>query len=260
MELCEFCLKYAACSLFIASCECIVNVCLEHDKYPIALHGEKCPKGKEQKMVLCDVCPEAALDGWYGTLVANPCGCKVRVCKEHGLAKMPFQDQPIIDRLHAKKCHKKKREMINLTDDQIITNLVEYLAYCNTNYPSSNLKGLEDAIKEISKRFTVSSSSGDPHMDAMLKRCFKNLKVKGADYTQGSSDRLINFKRAAEEYNLTPMQAWGIFWSKHVSAIKNYIKTGGQSESEPIEERVGDAMTYLMLFCIMVAEQKAVKP
>jgi hypothetical protein len=52
----------------------------------------------------CDVCPAPALDGWAGTVASvDPCGCKVRVCAEHGKPGTP----PAIDVLHAAKCPKR---------------------------------------------------------------------------------------------------------------------------------------------------------
>ena len=55
-----------------------------------------------KKIILCNVCELQALDGWSGTVAfVDPCGCKVRVCAEHGLPG----DPPEIDILHKQKYH-----------------------------------------------------------------------------------------------------------------------------------------------------------
>ena len=98
--------------------------------------------------------------------------------------------------------------------------------------------------------------TGDSDFDAALNQCFKVLDVKGKDYTVGSKDRLANFNRAAELLGMQPEQVLAVYWYKHVVAILNYIRTGGQSESEPIEGRIVDNIDYMLLFWKMVAEKK----
>lgn len=105
----------------------------------------------------------------------------------------------------------------------------------------------------------VPKITGDPDMDAMLARCVKILKVKGDDYTVGNAekDRLHNFRTVAGFTGLSMMEVFATYWYKHVSAIFAYVK--GQSESEPIEERIADAVNYLLLFSKIVAEEKRAK-
>ena len=98
--------------------------------------------------------------------------------------------------------------------------------------------------------------TGDADFDATLEECFKVLGVKGQDYTVGSKDRLANFNRAAELLSMRPEQVLAVYWYKHVAAVLSYIKTGGQSESEPIEGRIADNINYMLLFGKMVAEKK----
>ena len=103
--------------------------------------------------------------------------------------------------------------------------------------------------------------TGDPRIDAMLERCIKILKVKGDDYTVGHADvdRLHNFRTVASFTGLRMEQVFAVFFYKHIAAIFAFIK--GKTESEPIEERIADAVNYLLLFACIVAEskEKAVK-
>lgn len=95
--------------------------------------------------------------------------------------------------------------------------------------------------------------TGDRDFDDMLSKCVETLKVKGADYTIGMSDRLHNFRTAAEFTGLTKEQVLGTYLYKHVAAIFAYIK--GKTESEPIEGRICDVINYMLLFAKMVREQ-----
>lgn len=99
--------------------------------------------------------------------------------------------------------------------------------------------------------------TGDPDFDEMLQKCCEILGVKGADYTVGSKDRLANFKRAAEMFGITQEQALMVYFYKHTAAVFNYAKSGGQSESEPIEGRIADVINYMLLFWKMIKEKKA---
>jgi hypothetical protein len=78
--------------------------------------------------------------------------------------------------------------------------------------------------------------------------------AKGRDYTKGTNDRTANFKEAAISAGISPMQAWLVFYQKHHAAICNYAKSGGQSESEPILQRLADALNYLRLGWLIVRE------
>src|SRR6478609_7179314 len=86
--------------------------------------------------------------------------------------------------------------------------------------------------------------------------CQKIAKSKGLDYTKGSEDALANFKEGAKYFNVDPKQVCGIFMNKHYQAICNYIKTNGQSESEPISERIKDMINYLVLLHGLIVEEK----
>jgi len=73
-------------------------------------------------------------------------------------------------------------------------------------------------------------------------------RAKREDYTKGSDDVLANFKNVAESSGLSVEQVWSVYAHKHWDSIMNYVKSGGQSESEPIEDRLGDLVNYLEIF------------
>jgi hypothetical protein len=102
--------------------------------------------------------------------------------------------------------------------------------------------------------------TGDKDFDATLTECFRVLGAKGADYTVGSKDRLANFRTGAEFFGISPEQVLGVYLHKHVAAVFSYIKTGGQSESEPIEGRITDVINYCLLLSKLVAEKKRAAP
>ncbi len=97
--------------------------------------------------------------------------------------------------------------------------------------------------------------TNDPDFDELLHRCVEVLKVKGDDYTMGL-DRLYNFDKAAAELGAAPMQILAVYAHKHWCAFMNYVKTGGQAESEPIRERLVDIVNYMLLAYKMVQRDR----
>lgn len=67
---------------------------------------------------------------------------------------------------------------------------------------------------------------------------------KRKDYTKGSDDVLANFKNVAESTGLRPEQVLLVYMQKQFDAVANYVKSNGQSESEPIKERISDLLNY----------------
>ncbi len=77
-------------------------------------------------------------------------------------------------------------------------------------------------------------------------------KTKGKEYTQG--DRLDNFKRLAQELNISPEKVLWVYLKKHMDSISNWVKAG-ETLSEPIESRILDARVYLALLWGLVEEK-----
>jgi len=93
-------------------------------------------------------------------------------------------------------------------------------------------------------------------MEQTFKDCSKISIAKGADYTKGSQDALANFKEAGKGIEAHPMDVCWIFMNKHYQAITNYVRTKGQSESEPISERIKDLINYLVLLQGLIKENE----
>ena len=84
-------------------------------------------------------------------------------------------------------------------------------------------------------------------------------RSKGEEYSS-SDDQLGNFRRLAEQTGLTMPQVWLVLFTKHLDAIRTWIKdeaTGTKRErSEPIEGRIEDAILYLYLLRAIVEDGK----
>jgi len=98
------------------------------------------------------------------------------------------------------------------------------------------------------------------HFFRSVVACWAIYDAKGEDYTRGLGDldRSDNFKKAAENNGITPYQAWGVYFYKHVSAVWRFLKDG-KLASEPIEQRLYDVINYAILLLLLIeteAEQK----
>jgi hypothetical protein len=82
-------------------------------------------------------------------------------------------------------------------------------------------------------------------IDATAERLQRLTATKGAEYAN-SSNQLANFGRLAERLGLKPEAVILVYLTKHLDAIDSYVRTG-QVHSEPIEERIDDAILYLIL-------------
>ena len=91
--------------------------------------------------------------------------------------------------------------------------------------------------------------------DELLAEADSLMNCKNEDYTKGNEDYLANFKEG-NLFGISPLQTCGLFMKKHMDAIYNYIKSGGQSESEPIRERIKDAINYLILLNALIEEHE----
>ena len=65
-----------------------------------------------------------------------------------------------------------------------------------------------------------------------------------------------NFKRVGEYLNLPPEKALMVYLMKHIDGITAYID-GHQSQREPVEGRIIDAIVYLFLLWGMLDEPKS---
>lgn len=88
------------------------------------------------------------------------------------------------------------------------------------------------------------------------------IELKGGEYAAGE-DRLINFRRNAEQSDCTMEQVWRIYAGKHWDAITQYIKDVAagveRPRAESIKGRADDMIVYLTLFKAMVEEKEQQK-
>ena len=73
------------------------------------------------------------------------------------------------------------------------------------------------------------------------------VAAKRPDYTQESDDVLQNFKDAAAQAGITPLQVWLVHFHKQYSAVARFAKNPSCSPSEPIINRFADLRNYLQL-------------
>lgn len=79
--------------------------------------------------------------------------------------------------------------------------------------------------------------------------------AKRPGYTQASDDVLANFKVAAAQAGIIPMQAWSVYFWKHASAILTYAKDKNIPQAESIKGRFCDAINYLQLGYALALEE-----
>jgi hypothetical protein len=70
---------------------------------------------------------------------------------------------------------------------------------------------------------------------------------KRPGYTGGNTDVLKNFKSVAARLGLTPEQAWGVYFLKHIDAISTIMAKPELPVSEAPLGRFADAINYLKL-------------
>lgn len=89
--------------------------------------------------------------------------------------------------------------------------------------------------------------------------CYLLQINKAQDYAS-DSDALSNFKsQDAEALGLTPFQKWGVYFGKQAMSIMNAIGKNPEmpsTTSEPIEERINDAIIYLVLLKCLLEDLK----
>lgn len=89
----------------------------------------------------------------------------------------------------------------------------------------------------------------------LFDSCYQLQIGKAKDYAS-DFDALSNFKsQDAEALGLTPFQKWGVYFGKQAMSIMNAIGKNPEmpsTTSEPIEERINDAIIYLVLLkCLL---------
>jgi 3-methyladenine DNA glycosylase AlkC len=93
--------------------------------------------------------------------------------------------------------------------------------------------------------------------EALLAEAAKIEASKRPAYTANSEDVLFNFKSVAKRLNITPMQAWGVYFLKHIDSISSQAKDPSIPQGEAMIGRYADAVNYLKLgFALMRDTEK----
>lgn len=98
----------------------------------------------------------------------------------------------------------------------------------------------------------------DLRLDARLEKIKNVLSSKSAEYSK-ANDKHYNFKRAAEIIRKTPETAlWGMYL-KHLVSIQDIVEkieeTGNPPKLEILEEKIGDAINYMILLETLIQER-----
>lgn len=93
--------------------------------------------------------------------------------------------------------------------------------------------------------------------DALLQNRLNQIQIvlgsKAKQYAVGD-DRLYNFKRAAEILRITPQQALCGMMAKHIVSVLDLIEGSNEPTEGMIDEKVGDAINYLILLEAVLKE------
>jgi hypothetical protein len=79
--------------------------------------------------------------------------------------------------------------------------------------------------------------------------------AKRPGYTRGDADVLANFKSVARQLHLTPEQAWGVYFLKHIDAILSIMTQPNLPVSEEPLGRFADGINYLQLGYALLQER-----
>jgi hypothetical protein len=75
----------------------------------------------------------------------------------------------------------------------------------------------------------------------------RSVLANKADEYATTKDRLHNFKVAARMANTTPEMAWRGMFLKHLVSINDIIECPSYVNTQKIDEKIGDAINYLIL-------------
>ncbi|MRS02022.1 hypothetical protein EG832_02135 [bacterium] len=93
-------------------------------------------------------------------------------------------------------------------------------------------------------------------LQARLQRTEKVLSGKAKEYSM-NGDRLHNFKVAARITGETPEKALFGMFLKHLVSIMDIIDKPGSATPEQTDEKIGDAINYLILLEAMLSERRS---
>lgn len=91
-----------------------------------------------------------------------------------------------------------------------------------------------------------------------VKQTTSVLYAKGKSYALNRNDRLEHFKSAAKYLNTTPQEACLAQLTKHLVSIRDMVcaNDGAAFSPEQWDEKIGDAINYLVLLRAIVIDQE----
>ena len=91
-----------------------------------------------------------------------------------------------------------------------------------------------------------------------VKQTTSVLYAKGKSYALNRNDRLEHFKSAAKYLNTTPQEACLAQLTKHLISIRDMVcaNDGDVFSPEQWDEKIGDAINYLVLLRAIVIDQE----
>lgn len=91
-----------------------------------------------------------------------------------------------------------------------------------------------------------------------VKQTTSVLYAKGKSYALNRGDRLEHFKSAAKYLNTTPREACLAQLTKHLVSIRDMVcaNDGAVFSPEQWDEKIGDAINYLVLLRAIVIDQE----
>lgn len=90
--------------------------------------------------------------------------------------------------------------------------------------------------------------------------CEKLMLRKSDEYTEGSEDKLIAFRRAAALLDTTPQDALIGMLTKHLVSVADMCKSGKDYPAEQWDEKITDTINYMLLLRAIVTEAQPPAP
>jgi endogenous inhibitor of DNA gyrase (YacG/DUF329 family) len=94
--------------------------------------------------------------------------------------------------------------------------------------------------------------------DFFNTRCIGILETKGKASTGGTEDANRNFKEAQLSNRVDEIDAWWIYFIKHVTRLKNFI-VNRQKVGESLEETLADIINYCCILYTILIEKGIIK-
>lgn len=88
-------------------------------------------------------------------------------------------------------------------------------------------------------------------IEVTMTRVKELTNTKGREYS-GDEDRCSNFKREGADNGVDPRVVLSIYMSKHISAVKQYVKDKQNGVERQLSEPIGGRIDDIILYCILL--------